>query len=371
MTGSEKQPDTLESLTERFNKAVKNLLGIGDAKRSEEKENIDSPEADLQTLKTSRSDEALIKAANSVTLFESYVRSRIFMGTDSLTQLPNRAAFNEQVRTALKKNGTPISTSNGKRHTGDEERRNREEGSHGNSQNYFALIFLDLDRFKGLNDDYGHEAGDVGLQTYANILNSIVRKDNQRFFEGKSRVARLGGDEFSIVLNTKAGDHEEAKENFKKALRRIRKELAVCSFEHNGKTFPLVSSCGVHVFEESDNPKTAMRKADEALYEHKTGLDENGRSKIERYEYAVQELKKQNLPNLQVIEDKRASEKEQLTIEKIGRAVTNLKKAGDVTVFASKNSAPNAVESLREEGITVIMGTAADDYIPNQGREPS
>jgi len=59
----------------------------------------------------------------------------------------------------------------------------------------FTLLFLDLDKFKPINDTYGHKVGDNVLKVFANILKNNVRKDEDFVF-------RLGGDEFIIILNT-------------------------------------------------------------------------------------------------------------------------------------------------------------------------
>ena len=359
-----KHTDSLESLTARFNRAAKKLLSLDGVTLFKETENFGPVQdllKDLQEDPSSRKN--LERAAGSVNLFESYAHKAALMGTDKLTQLPNRAAFDEQMRVALKKDGTPTTAAliEDEGITEPLERRQFEEGS-ADVQNHFALVFLDLDRFKGLNDDHGHETGDVGLQAFAHILNNIVRDDDESFFDGTPRVARLGGDEFSIILNTKAGSSEEAKNNFEKALMRIRKELAIQSFEHNGKIFPLVSSCGLHVFEEGNTPTTILNKADEALYQHKTGLDENKRTKVERYEYAVREIKKKNPSNLAAIEDKRADEQVQLTMERIGAAVLSLQKTGPVAMIVQQGSEPDAIKTLKDNGVTVLFDHQAADY---------
>lgn len=87
--------------------------------------------------------------------------------TDSLTGLPNRRAFNEVVRRAVS--------------------RLRQDGEP------FGLLYLDLDGFKGVNDQNGHEAGDSVLRDVAACIAGSVRRDDQ--------VARLGGDEFAVLLS--------------------------------------------------------------------------------------------------------------------------------------------------------------------------
>jgi diguanylate cyclase (GGDEF)-like protein/PAS domain S-box-containing protein len=86
---------------------------------------------------------------------------------DSLTQLPNRALFLEHLQNGI-------------------ERANREPGY------MYAVLFLDLDRFKNINDSLGHPAGDKLLIAVANLLKTVLRPGDT--------VARVGGDEFVILL---------------------------------------------------------------------------------------------------------------------------------------------------------------------------
>ena len=85
---------------------------------------------------------------------------------DPLTNLPNRSMFNDRMDQAIKL----------------ADRR----------QESFTLLFIDLDRFKEVNDTYGHEAGDIVLKEVSHTLEEAVRETDT--------VARLGGDEFAIIL---------------------------------------------------------------------------------------------------------------------------------------------------------------------------
>jgi len=86
--------------------------------------------------------------------------------TDHLTQLENRSAFEDHLHTAMA--------------------RSRDENS------LMALLFLDMDRFKAVNDAHGHATGDMLLQSFALRLRRCVRDQDH--------VARLGGDEFAVIL---------------------------------------------------------------------------------------------------------------------------------------------------------------------------
>lgn len=335
---------TIESLTGRFNKAAKDLLNIEGHTFSSEQRKLSFVKKQIEIFENNPSTENKEDAADQVHLFESYVHSTALSGTDKLTRLPNRAAFNEQINTAVSKNGTKARGSMRAPSTDNDK---IDEDNTSSKNQYFALIFLDLDRFKGLNDTHGHLTGDAGLKKFADKINDVIRVDDQQFFGGRSRAARIGGDEFTIVLNAATTTQEEAEKCFEKALERIRKEISVLSFEHGGMTFPIVASSGMHIIQGSDTPESAKEAADEAAYEHKG-------TKTERYEYAVNELKKQGLENLQIIEDKRGNEQEQLKIEQIGRTTKSLIDAGDLTMIVPAGTEPNAIKSLEDAGAKII-----------------
>lgn len=86
------------------------------------------------------------------------------------------------------------------------------------SQKYCALVFIDLDNFKPLNDTYGHNIGDLLLIEVANRLKSSIRK--------LDAVARIGGDEFVIVLDEFDEDIKTSKEDIFKVVEKIRIYLA-------------------------------------------------------------------------------------------------------------------------------------------------
>lgn len=270
---------------------------------------------------------------------------------DHLTGIPNRTAFDDLLQSAIDRRATPVKTSPT---TPDDS--NERQPSQQNSQHYSALIFLDLDRFKGLNDTYGHQAGDSGLQYFSNLITHITREGDQNIYTSDThKRARLGGDEFSIILNIEAQNPDEARSNLNKALLRIRKELAVHGIDIDNEnkhiTLPIVSSCGIHIIEEGDTIKSVMEGADSALYKHKEGVDENQRTKQERYEHCVKELTHQGKPNVQSVADKRAEEKELEHIMNVGTALCDL---NDVKIILPKGSDKDLIQALKEEGIEVF-----------------
>jgi diguanylate cyclase (GGDEF)-like protein len=118
----------------------------------------------------------------------------------------------------------------------------------------FGILYMDLDRFKHINDTYGHPIGDLLLQSVANRLNNIIRHDDDL-------LARLGGDEFAIIQTHIDDDH-----NPQILARRINQALNT-SFELDGRTIRVNVSIGARVASGSfNNPRILLGRADAALY---------------------------------------------------------------------------------------------------------
>lgn len=159
---------------------------------------------------------------------------------DALTGLPNRRLFLELVHFELA-----------------EAQRNRKKT---------GLLFLDIDRFKEVNDTLGHEAGDELLKVVAARLTSALRKADA--------VARIGGDEFSILL---AGITcpEDVTEIVRKILGAFHEKCAIV-----GREFHVTISMGISVYpDDSDDIDALFRCADVALYRAKN----RGRNTFEFY----------------------------------------------------------------------------------------
>ena len=149
---------------------------------------------------------------------------------DTLTGLANRALFQNRLR-----------------HVVERMRRNGER---------FAVLFIDVDDFKTVNDSLGHAAGDTLLRTFALRLESSLRKEDT--------AARLGGDEFAVILEDVLTD-----EDLHETVDRL---LAVLSepVEILGAEVPIGASIGIAIGGSStDAPSELMRNADLALYEAK------------------------------------------------------------------------------------------------------
>ncbi len=149
---------------------------------------------------------------------------------DYLTGLPNRALFQDRLRHALD--------------------RGRRTGQ------MVGLLYLDLDRFKQVNDTAGHEAGDLLLQTVASRLESILRDGDT--------VARLGGDEFAILLEDMA-DEKEAIVAARRVADLLSKpvRLEVGDVNAGGSVGVVISRTL------TESPEELVRRADLAMYEAK------------------------------------------------------------------------------------------------------
>ena len=149
---------------------------------------------------------------------------------DDLTGLPNRALFNDRIAGALtraERAGTPV-----------------------------ALLFVDIDHFKLVNDTRGHAAGDELLKIVATRLSETVRASDT--------VARLAGDEFTVILEGPAS-LAEAQAVAAKLVEAVRAPMRI-----GGIPVAVSASIGVAMLEPGEHDATPLlRRADEALYEAK------------------------------------------------------------------------------------------------------
>jgi diguanylate cyclase (GGDEF)-like protein len=148
-------------------------------------------------------------------------------GLDPLTGLPNRTVLLDRFELAI---------SNARRHG-----------------NRVALLFVDLDAFKQINDTFGHASGDHALQLVADCLSSLVRESDT--------VSRHGGDEFLLLLAevTSAADAAVVAE-------KVNTALASCS-QLDNQPLHLHASIGISVYpEDGEDAKTLIAHADAAMY---------------------------------------------------------------------------------------------------------
>lgn len=160
---------------------------------------------------------------------------------DALTGLINRAEFDTRITHLLKKS--------------------HEDGS------IHALLFIDLDRFKQVNDACGHPAGDVLLQQMAKLLKDAVRAGDT--------VARLGGDEFAILLADCAEERAQSVGGL------ICNRMDEFRFVHHGQSFRLGTSIGlVEIDRHWDDTAAIVHAADTACYAAKAA----GRNRVHVWE---------------------------------------------------------------------------------------
>jgi diguanylate cyclase (GGDEF)-like protein len=146
--------------------------------------------------------------------------------TDTLTPLPNRRRFVRELERVVAL-----------------------ASRHGSSA---ALLYVDIDSLKAINDDLGHGAGDAALVHVAELLAGLVRTSDL--------AARIGGDEFALILDHL--DHNSAIE----AAERIARCIAANPLEAGGKTVHLRASIGTAMILPGDTAEDAMRRADRNMY---------------------------------------------------------------------------------------------------------
>lgn len=151
---------------------------------------------------------------------------------DNLTGLPNRAMFTDRVQQAI-----------------DEKKRN--------SRQSFAVLFIDLDRFKNINDTLGHSAGDQFLLEVSQRLRAAV--------DSNDLIARIGGDEFVILLENNVSS-ERACEIAEQIITTMKEPFVLDDQEHfSGASIGIASSRDI-----SESVDRLLRDADAAMYEAKS-----------------------------------------------------------------------------------------------------
>ena len=163
---------------------------------------------------------------------ELEARLRSMALSDGLTGLANRRGFMEALEKAVSRHargGPPM-----------------------------ALLFLDLDGFKQINDEHGHHIGDLALQTFARRLEDCVRKGDT--------IARLGGDEFTVLAEG-VGTLEQARAMADKIMDAMKPPL-------EGHGLCLRTSIGISLYKAPADASRFLREADHAMYHAKHNPDE-------------------------------------------------------------------------------------------------
>lgn len=179
---------------------------------------------------------------------------------DALTGLPNRTLFLDRLQVSFARASRNFKTK-------------------------FAVLYLDFDRFKLVNDNFGHLIGDKLLIEISHRLKSIMRESDT--------IARLGGDEFTMLVEEISSSDEAVQ-----VAERIRKEMAK-PFDLNGQDFFATISIGIANWSRDyDQPEFLLRDADTALYQAK-------RSGRDGYKVFDKEMHQRALRLLQIETDLR------------------------------------------------------------------
>ncbi len=200
---------------------------------------------------------ALARCAMTFGEVRHLARSRVEARTDDLTGLGNRRAFTEQL-------------------TGWGER------EHGRAS--FAILVLDLDRFKEINDALGHHAGDRLLSEVGQRVMTVLRTDDL--------LCRLGGDEYAVLLPGSTADHAVV------VARRIREVLGSV-FDIDGMSLHVNASIGVAGYpEHAEEGGSLLRRADVAMYNAKAR-----QSGVESYQVGTDSASLLRLTTVEALHD--------------------------------------------------------------------
>ena len=172
---------------------------------------------------------------------------------DPLTRIPNRLYFLDRLESAIE--------------------------SASRLGSLFAVLFIDLDHFKLVNDSLGHAAGDELLIDVAGRLRAGIRASARQTGPVQSIVARIGGDEFAILLG-----HLEHKEDASIVAARILERIGE-PFHIEGRRMFVSASIGIALSTTASTPEDLLRNADTAMYHAKT----NGKARFEFFNEGLRE----------------------------------------------------------------------------------
>jgi diguanylate cyclase (GGDEF)-like protein len=177
---------------------------------------------------------SLIYPLKNATLYNQALKMAY---TDPLTKANNRASFQNTLQREIK-----LANRN---------------------SSHLSIVFFDIDHFKDVNDNYGHECGDIALTSAANCIKDAVR--------GSDIIFRYGGEEFVILLsNTDIASAKVIAD-------RIRKNVENHAIAYDMEIIKLTASLGVSTLRKNDDCDSIIQRADNAMYRAK----ENGRNQTQ------------------------------------------------------------------------------------------
>lgn len=200
-------------------------------------------QANIERLRANPSQETLTMAAEAMVLFQGFLERDRVASFDALTGARNRFSFESDLKDALALT-------------------KRDEGE----VHHHAVLFLDADYFKGINDTLGHLGGDEALRKIVQTALKTARENEHLY--------RIGGDEFAIILtDVNSNTIEESREHFEAAQRRFVDAFTQLTVEHNGREMPLQVSSGFYILHGNETVNEVKEAADAALYHSKEGRD--------------------------------------------------------------------------------------------------
>ncbi|WP_373020868.1 GGDEF domain-containing protein [Thiomicrorhabdus sp.] len=171
----------------------------------------------------------IIKSTEEIRLLKDELeRTSVIAKTDELTNIPNRRGFNEIINKASQ---------------------HAQE-----SQSSFAIILLDLDHFKNVNDTFGHLIGDSVLRYVAKLLHNETK--------GQDSIARFGGEEFVVILpDTTYDSARQVANNIRKKI-----EARPLQIKSSHQTLKLTISAGVAMYQMGEELDKLFHRVDQCLY---------------------------------------------------------------------------------------------------------
>jgi diguanylate cyclase len=220
-----------------LHQAVQSRLGAITAYLKSFREREDARERDWQA-RSAQMNQRILELEHSARTMEASLRQEHELAsTDPLTGLANRLVFERHMATSCL------------------------ERARGGAE--ACLLVLDIDRFKHINDNFGHAAGDRALRIVAEQLKAVLRPEDV--------LARYGGEEFVAVLpNTGVETGREIAEALRNCIESI-------GFRGQQRPVRITLSCGITALRADDTPESAFERADRALYQAKHG----GRNRCE------------------------------------------------------------------------------------------